>query len=252
MSKAASILCALLLLSSLNSEEPFYYFIPPKTWDVVDPSKLTHMFKIAFVEHSAKTFKPSLNLGVQKVNVSAEEYIEAAKKQHLVNRNKKWSELGIVHTKAGSAHLSQIDEKANFGDVRSMQCILLKQGYVYVLTAVALRDDFLNYYHEFLNAFESFSIYQDTVHSLSSQELKNCYNMKVQKLLDQWTLFLASTKTPQEPKKAFNDRRFQKGLWKDFERFLSKNFKDEGVFWQVMAAKEVRSHLVNPQVVVNK
>lgn len=243
---------SLLLFSLAFSEEPFYYFVPPKTWDVVDPSKLTPMFKIAFVEHSTKAFKPSLNLGIQKVNVSLSQYIEAAKKQHLTNRNKKWSELGMVKTRAGDAHISQIDEKAQFGEIRSMQCILLQSGYVYVITAVALREDFLTYHNEFLQAFESFSIYPSTRFSFTSEELKNRYESKVQELKHQWALFLANNYTSKEPKKAFEDKRFQRGPWKDFEKFLSKNFKNQGLFWQVMASKEVRNSLLESQPSINE
>lgn len=248
MKKMHWVISTLLLFSPLTSEEPFYYFVPPKTWDVVDPSKLTSMFKIAFVERSNKTFKPSLNLGIQKTKVSLAEYVEAAKKQHLTNRNKKWSELGLVKTKAGMAHLSQIDEKTQMGDIRSMQCILLHKEHIYVMTAVALREDFLHYHNEFLEAFESFSIHPDTLHSLTQDELKTRYDTKVKELLHEWTLFLAAANHPKEPQKAFDDKRFQRGLWKDFEKFLSKNFKDQGVFWQVMATKEVRDHLLDSQV----
>ena len=247
MKKSYLTLLILSLFSCLFCKEPFYYFIPPKNWDVVDPAKLKPMFKIAFVEHSSKSFKPSLNLGIQKVDVSLTEYLEAAKKQHLLNRKKKWHELGYVKTPAGDAHISQIDEKAKFGDVRSMQCILVKEGLAYVITAVALREDFIDYHNDFLKAFESFTICSDTVSSLNSQELKNSYDVKVKELLHNWTLFLAAGKTKQPLEKSFEDKRFQRSFWSDFEKFLSKSFKDQGVFWQVMASKEVKVLLLKDQ-----
>lgn len=243
MKKSYATLLILILFSSLFSKEPFYYFIPPKNWDVVDPSKLKPMFKIAFVEHSNKTFKPSLNLGIQKIDVSLTTYLEGAKKQHLLNRNKKWSELGYVKTTAGDAHISQIDEKNTIGDIRSMQCILVKEGLAFVITAVALREDFINYHNDFLKAFESFTICPDTISSLTSEELKTTYNIKVKELLHNWSLFLATSKTKDSPEKTFEDKRFQRGFWSDFEKYLSKSFKDQGIFWQVMASKEVK-HLL--------
>lgn len=231
-------------ISSLISKEPFYYFIPPKSWDIVDPSNLKPMFKVAFVEHSKKTFKPSLNLGVQAVSVSLTDYLQGAKKQHLLNRQKKWCEIGYVNTSAGRAHISQIDEKAKIGDIRSMQCILVKEGYAYVITAVALREDFVNYHNDFLKAFESFTISENTLTSLNSEELKANYDAKVKELLHDWTLFLAASKNKQSLEKSFEDKRFQRGFWKDFEKFLSKSFNDQGVFWQAMACKEVRNLLL--------
>lgn len=239
MKKASLSLWIFILLSPLIAKEPFYYFTPPKNWDVVDPSKLKPMFKIAFVEHSKKTFKPSLNLGVQKVSISIFEYLEAAKKQHSVNRKKKWSELGYVNTGAGSAHISQIDEKAEVGDIRSMQCILLHEGFAYVLTAVALREDFLDYHNDFLKAFESFTICKDSLSSITSQELKESYQVKIKELLHEWELFLTASKTKHNLQQTFEDKRFQKGLWRDFEKFLSKHFQEQGMFWQAMASKEM-------------
>jgi hypothetical protein len=230
----------------LISKEPFYYFIPPERWDVVDPSKLRPMIKIAFVEHSMKPFKPSLNLGIQKTSTSLAEYLQEAKKQHLLNRNKKWNELGYVNTQAGQAHLSQIDEKMQVGDIRSMQCILVKEGYAYVITAVSLREDFSNYHNEFLKAFESFTICDDMLSSIHSEVLKATYHAKVEKLLKEWSIFLASNK-PKPLEDSFTDKRFQRGFWRDFEKFLSKSFKDQGLVWQVMASKEVRKLLLeNP------
>lgn len=247
MKKVFLTLFMLLFFPSLFCKEPFYYFIPPKNWDVVDPSKLKPMFKIAFVERSKKPFKPSLNLGVQKVNVSLTDYLEAAKKQHLLNRNKKWNELGYVKTSAGDAHISQIDEKNQVGDIRSMQCILVKEGLAYVITAVALREDFTNYHNDFLKAFESFTICTDTLSSLNSEELKKNYDAKVKELLHNWTLFLAASKSPQPLEKSFEDKRFKRAFWTDFEKYLSKSFKDQGVFWQVMASKEVKHLLLEEQ-----
>lgn len=234
--------------SLLSANEPFYYFIPPAKWDIVDPTKLKPMIKIAFVEKSGKNFKPSLNLGIQPAKVSLSEYVAAAKKQHLALRSKKWTELGVVHTKAGLAHLSQIDEKSQVGDIRSMQCIIVQEGLAYVLTAVALKEDFPNYHNDFIQAFESFSIHTTTASSLGSLELRERYSAKVESLLKEWSLFLASFKLTETPSKAFEDKRFRRGLWKDFEKFLSKDFKDKGLAWQVMASKEVKDLLLESAV----
>lgn len=237
-----------LAFSLLSASEPFYYFIPPASWEIVDPTKLKPMIKIAFVEKSGKTFKPSLNLGIQAANVSLSEYVAAAKKQHLAIRSKKWSELGIVHTKAGLGHLSQIDEKTQVGEIRSMQCMIVQEGLAYVITAVARKEDFLQYHNDFIKVFESFSIHTSTASSLSSLELKERYNARVQGLLKDWALFLASFKLTETPSKAFEDQRFRRGLWKDFEKFLSKDFKDKGLAWQVMASREVKDLLLKPSV----
>lgn len=239
-----ALLCAAFHLFTLFGycNEPFYYFIPPKKWKVVDPEKLSKSTKIAFIANSKKAFKPSLNLGIEKVSISLQDYIEAVKKQHTANRKHRWHEVGFLQTKAGTAHISQIDIKAECGDIRSMQSILIQNGYAYVITAVAMRDDFLEYHNDFIKAFESFAIYEDALHSLSSEELKIYYQKKISTLLQGFNKILASH--PDSPEKAFESLSFQKNNWKDFEKSLSQTFKDQGFMWQLMASKEAKSQLV--------
>ncbi|MEI8300099.1 MAG: hypothetical protein WCG10_00615 [Chlamydiota bacterium] len=239
--KTAFIYIVIALFSSASCSEPFYYFIPPSNWKVIAPEKLSRSIKIAFVASSKKAFKPSLNLGVEKVDVSLDEYIIAVKKQHTSNRKNRWHEVGFLNTLAGKAHLSQIDTKAEYGDIRSMQSILVQDGYAYVITAVTLRDDFLNYHNEFIKAFESFSISKDSLSSLSSSVLKSCYTKKTEELLQSFHKLLASNNTAQE---AFESSLFKKKHWKSFEKYLSQTFKDQGVFWQVMASKEIKTNLI--------
>jgi len=190
-----------------------------------------------------------LNLGIEQVEVSLSDYVAAAKKRHLATRTKKWSEIGIVKTQAGPAHVSQIDEKNQVGDIRCLQCILVQNGLAYILTGVALKEDFLDYYNDFIKTFESFSIHTSTLSSLGSEELKTLYDTKLQSLLKEWSLFLTSAHLT--PYKAFEDKRFRRGLWKDFERFLSKTFKNQGVAWQVMASHEAKNLLLTSEVAYN-
>jgi hypothetical protein len=243
--KTAFIYAVTLLFSSfISCSEPFYYFTPPSEWKVIDPEKTSKAIKIAFVANSKKAFKPSLNLGIEKVSVSLEDYIVAVKKHHTSNRKNRWHEVGLLKTHAGNAHLSQIDTKAECGDIRSMQSIIVKDGYAYIITAVALRDDFLQYHNDFIKAFESFSISEDSLSSLSSSALKASYMKKTKDLLKSFHELLASNTTPQ---KAFESSLFKKKHWKAYEKYLSQTFKDQGVFWQVMASKEAKNNLINHQ-----
>ncbi|MBM3191110.1 MAG: hypothetical protein FJZ63_00455 [Chlamydiae bacterium] len=240
--KKAFFLLACLGFLALAADEGFYYFIPPKSWKVVHPEKLPSTIKIAFVANSKKAFKPSLNLGIEKVSVTLPEYIAAVKKQLSSDRKNRWHEVGFLPTKAGKAHISQIDVKAECGDIRSMQAILIQNGTAYVMTAVALREDFLTYHNDFIHAFESFTLCPNALHSLASDALKALYQDKITHLLQDFHKTLAEKKL--SPEKAFSHTAFQKGPWKVFEKAISKAFKDQGLVWQVMASKEVKERLI--------
>jgi hypothetical protein len=150
--------------------------------------------------------------------------------------------VGFLKTHAGLAHLSQIDTKAECGDIRSMQSIIIQDGYAYVITAVTLRDDFLQYHNEFIKAFESFSISQDALSSLTSSSLKLQYSEKTANLLKSFHKLACTHDSTQ---KTFESPLFKKRHWKAFEKYLSQSFKDQGVFWQVMASKELKNNLIS-------
>lgn len=222
----------------------FYYFVPPKDWKVVDPSKIPDFVKIGFVASSSKTFKPSLNLVTESAKASIEEFVAAAKRHHLSSRKNRWSEIGYVQTKSGKAHVSQIDTKSECGDIRTMQCILKNGDLFYIITAVALRDEFVDYHNEFLQAFETFQVCKSATDTLPSNELKNSYLTQLNKLQNGWKSFLASQKIKSPTEVNFNNRRFKKKHWISFEKALAKTFEKQGLFWQVMAASEAKNALL--------
>lgn len=236
----AFLLCCCFCFSS----EPFYYFKPPKDWKVVDPKKIPEIVEIGFVSNESKTFKASLNLVIEEAKASFDDYIASVKKHHLSTRKSRWSELGYVQTKSGKAHVSQIDTKAECGDIRSMQCIIKDDDRFYIITAVALRDEFIDYHNEFLTAFETFTIQKAAKESLKTEKEKTSYEEQLSKLQAGWSSFLASQRGQKNPEESFESKKFQKKHWKAFEKALTKTFKDQGLFWQVMAAKEAKNALL--------
>jgi hypothetical protein len=69
-----------------------------------------------------------------------------------------WKDLGKIHTKAGSASLSQFDETSSWGTVRTMTTILVKNGNAYILSAAALKSEFSTFYKEFFEAMRTLDI----------------------------------------------------------------------------------------------
>ena len=235
----------LLLFFSLFSflySENFYYFIPPKNWKLVDPTKLSKTIDVAFVENSKKPFKPSINLGIEKVNIALDKYVVAAKKQITANKSNQWRELGYIINKSGKAHLAQIDSKNSCGDIRSVQSIFVNQGTVFILTAVALKEDFEDYLNTFIEAFESFCIKENAVCSLS-QAKAEALEKKIDAIKKAWkNLESDHSKNPSD-ETLFFDKTFQKKHWKPFEKYLLKSHKEMGLFWQIKTSKEVKESL---------
>jgi hypothetical protein len=66
-----------------------------------------------------------------------------------------WKSLGTLKTDAGTASLSQVDAKSEWGDVRRMHVILKKDDTIYILTGVALKDEYPKFYGDFFKAFRS-------------------------------------------------------------------------------------------------
>lgn len=234
-----------LSLFFFKTAESFYYFVPPSNWKVVSPDKLPPSVKIGFVANSQKTFKPSLNLALETTKAPLEDYVKAVKKKHLASRKNRWSELGYVETRSGKAHISQIDTKAECGDIRTMQCILKNEDNFYIITAMALREEFVNYHDVFLKAFETLSVTDSALSTIKDAFQKKTYQQEVAKVLSSWKAFLSQGKKETNLEKAFSNKAFQKKNWKAFEKTLSKVFKEEGTFWQIMAASEIKNSLIS-------
>jgi hypothetical protein len=222
---------------------PFYYFVPPKNWDLVAPDKLPKGTVIAFVEKSHKPFKASINLGIEATSVSLERYIEISKKKILANRSNSWSSLGILTQPTWTGHLAQIDSKNGCGDVRSFQCIISYQSCIYVLTAVALKEDHTKNAPLFMEIFESFSFHKNAINSLKTSDLKKSFSEICQIPLTSWHSLRDSY--PQESLASlFEKKDFQK-KWLLFEKSLQKTFKSQGIFWQAQAAQELKISILS-------
>jgi hypothetical protein len=235
----------LLLFFSFFSclySENFYYFIPPKNWKLVDPTKLSKTIDVAFVENSKKPFKPSINLGIEKANIALDKYVLAAKKQITANKSNQWRELGYIVNKSGKAHLAQIDSKNSCGDIRSIQSIFVNQGSIFILTAVALKEDFEDYLNTFIAAFESFCIKENALCSLS-QAKAEVLEKKIVAIQNAWKNLKSDQSKKLSDETLFFDKTFQKKYWKPFEKYLLKSHKEMGLFWQIRTSKELKESL---------
>ncbi len=134
------------------------FFVPPKDWKKVDSEHLPASVKSGYLCKGEKGFCPSLNLAVEKVKSTQEQYIKSVRKIHELNPQNRWRNLGSFQTTEGDAILTEIDTKNKLGDVRLLQLILVKEGYAYILTASALKEEFGKHCKEFQQSFKTFQI----------------------------------------------------------------------------------------------
>ncbi len=230
------------------------YIVPPKGWDLADPKLLSKSVKIAFLKKNMGKFCPSLNLAVEKVNVSLSEYLKAVKNIHENNHRNRWRQLGKVRTASGVGQLTEIDTDTEYGSVRMLQLILIKNSVAYVVTAAALKEEIAQYYKEFQTAFRTLQITSDLVSTVPQMERRELLKTQHQQMLDAWQDVLASTSN----KDPFQDPQFQKKYWLPFQNVVINECEDMGAHWQVLMLKTTQEKMlaqapkINPMVADNE
>jgi hypothetical protein len=216
------------------------FFIPPENWDIADPRTLSPKVKMAFVKNSGKGFCPSINLAIEETDVSLADYLKAVKAIHEQDRNNHWRSLGKVRTAAGLAQLTEIDSITEWGSVRILQLILIKDKHAYVLTAAALKEEISNYYKDIQSAFRSFTLSNDLLGNIPQLERREMLKQK------QTELFAVAEKyshSPASKKNLFEDLSFQEKQWAPFQKIVLNNFGDMGAFWQILFLRNAREKL---------
>lgn len=132
-------------------------FIPPEGWFHVDPSTLTGNIKAKVIAKNGSSIPPAITLLVKPFSGTLKDYL---KKVKAINdsHGDEWKDLGLIKTEAGKGSLSQVDMKTQWGYIRIMHVILIRDGNVYILTASAPKEDFGKYYALFFAALRSLKI----------------------------------------------------------------------------------------------
>jgi hypothetical protein len=217
------------------------FFIPPENWEIADPKSLSPKVKISFLKNSGKGFCPSINLAIEDTDVSLNDYLKAVKIIHEQDRNNHWRSLGKVRTAAGIAQLTEIDATTEWGPVRILQLILVKDRRAYVLTAAALKEEISHYYKEIQSAFRSLTLSNDLFENIPQLERREILKQKQTELLTAAKVYIQAS-APGE--KIFKDQDFQEKHWIPFEKTVLNNFKDMGAFWQILILRNVYENLI--------
>ncbi len=154
----------------------------PKGWQAADPAALPQKVKFMIVGKGKGSYPPSINLGLEPFKGSLEDYLNMVK-QVNESLGAEWKDLGKIKTKAGHASLSQVDMNTEWGAVRLMHVILVKNRTVYVITAGALKNEFHLHYKDFFNAMKSIRFNPDVFElvgdSKKQQKLKKTYDQLI-------------------------------------------------------------------------
>lgn len=160
MKKIYWILATCLLFSQLvfaeakQSPTVTVQFTPPTGWRYSDPKALPERVHVMVVGKGLREYPPSINLGTEPFQGSLKDYLKIVKALNDV-QGAEWRDLGTILTDAGEASLSQLDSKSEWGDVRMMHVIFIREGMVYILTATSLKEEFPRYYQDFFRSMRS-------------------------------------------------------------------------------------------------
>ena len=143
--------------NNINQIQELITFNRPKGWKTADTKELSPLIKTMLIGTGKEEFPPTITIAIEPFEGTLKDYLKIVKN---INDDQKteWKNLGKMTTKAGVANLSQYDEKSNWGLVRTMTAILVKNGNAYILSATALKSEFSGFYKDFFEAMKSFSI----------------------------------------------------------------------------------------------
>ena len=219
---------------SQSSSKPIYpIFMPPNQWDLVDSSALSPSVLVAYVDRSTTGFLPSMNLAIEKTDLSQKEYLREAKALYELDIKNRWRELGTISTKAGKGMLTSIDTTCNWGPVRILQLILISKKTAYILTASASKEEFATFYPTFKEAFRSLVLTDDLTLLINQKEKK-------QKLYDNLEAFKQTFKQLNN-KNA--DSLELNALWHTLQQNLQDDYKEMGSYWHVQLLKLLQEQM---------
>lgn len=211
----------------------------PSNWSLPNASvKLPPHVLLLTVGQGQHPFPPSLNVAAQPYKGTIKQYLKNVKAINEA-RGDEWKDLGNIRTESGSASLSQVNSKSEWGETRSMHVILLKNEQIYILTASALKDEFPKFYKEFFASMRSIRIGKDASDLLESAPRKTQLIAAIQNVQQQWqTEITQQQKTNPETsldaikEQVFNNEEFKTKTWLPFKEVITQKFADMGAGWQ--------------------
>lgn len=129
----------------------------PLGWSLASMDTLPNSVIYAAMTKGKGAYPPSVHIVEEPFNGSLKDYLKIVKSINL-RKGGEWKDLGKIKTKAGEGSLSQLEVKNQWGNVRMLHAIILKDGSIFIITASALKEEFPSYYKVFFEIMQSFTL----------------------------------------------------------------------------------------------
>ncbi len=199
-------------------------FTPPPSWQVAQTKNPSSYVKVSFASSEGASFRSSMNLATEEVDISLKEYVKAVKEINLKEPNTSWRDLGKFEMKAGTGRLAEITSKTPYGEVKTLQAFLVHENTAYILTAASLKKDLPALQEKILASFRSFSL-EDSLFEAMKDE-------KRQKKIKE--LFVGLGSFPPEADISLGRQK----QWEKLQRDVVDEFPEMGGYWHFLTLKE--------------
>lgn len=232
----------------LSSDEPgAVVFTPPEGWMMADSKALPPSVKIMVVGQGEHEFPPSINLGVEPYEGTLKEYLKTIK---AINDSQgaEWKDLGTIRTDAGNANLSQLDSKTEWGDIRMMHVILIKNKHAFILTAASLKEEFPRFYKDFFKSMRSLRINKNLYEMIPTAARRSKLENAEEALKNEWNSLVINEKennSTLSTEQMFHNEQFQEKSWLKFKSMLESDFRDLGSEWRENLLTKIQNELIN-------
>lgn len=234
----------------LSQEPGAVTFKPPAGWKMAEQKQLPPGIRAMVIGKGEHEFPPSINLGAHAFSGNIKQYLKIMKESNAA-KGYEWKDLGNIKTEAGTASLSQVDMKTQWGVVREMHVLFIKNGMAYLLTVASLKEEFPAFYKEFFDTMRSFNINKDVFEMVTDfkkqQTLKKAYNQVIDSfdiLVEQATKTEPGANPTDNRKTIFDSESFQKESWTPFITFLNKEYSNMGTQWRDNVLKQLKEELL--------
>lgn len=207
------------------------YFTPPAGWAAAQPKNLSPHVKIGFVSPKISVFRPSINLALEKVDLSLKDYLQAVKKIHLSQPHTQWRDLGAFKLAAGEGRLTEISSRSAYGDIKMLQAIYLSEQTAYILTAATLKKDYAAEQKDLLRSLQSMRLAPDLYAALSQENQKAQFQ----------EFFHSLSGCPLEERSdAWKNQK-----WISLQTLVQQHGSELGSYWQFLALQEGHEQIYN-------
>lgn len=218
----------LLMLPFFWLHASICYFQPPEKWECVKPADETGYVQIGFLGSGKTLFRPSLNLSIEQVDLGLKEYVKAVREIHEKEMHLPWRDLGEFVFKAGKGRLGEITSHSALGEIKMLQAIFIKNGFAYILTGSAHRDDFAETRPLLLKALRSLTLAADLFAPISDTVERE----RIKKRYEQFVSLSPDARDEE---------------WKELQAILAKQSSILGSHWLYLALQEGYKCIFTPE-----